>query len=66
MDFCADYIDQCGDNGANDYVDVDGCGAACSGYDAGELDCKVMHLGFVESMGPSHCAHANMDGGGVC
>lgn len=64
--FCAQYFEECGAEPANDYGDEASCVTTCDGYPPPEFMCKQMHLDYVAKMGVSHCAHANIDGGGQC
>ena len=56
--FCTLYASSCGMGMADRYEDCATCAAA---FDAADMPCKTcwdQHLGFVSSMGVSHCPHA--------
>jgi hypothetical protein len=73
--YCRSYMDQCGGDAAI-YPSMDACQSACAAFptdgandatDGNSVQCRIYHAGVPASGDPAaHCAHASMDGGGVC
>jgi hypothetical protein len=59
--FCDKYEADCGYGMDDRYEDEAACIAAFDAAGMGCQTCWTMHLGFVESMGLQHCAHACND-----
>ncbi|MFT5430903.1 MAG: hypothetical protein ACI9OJ_001582, partial [Myxococcota bacterium] len=80
--WCDNYCQLSGKNcaGADElFADDAECATACAAFpttgtagdtDGGSVQCKIYHLGVAGVPGadsaPTHCPHADIDGGGVC
>eukprot|EP00040_Diaphanoeca_grandis_P019366 m.102203 g.102203 ORF g.102203 m.102203 type:complete len:2059 (-) comp27392_c1_seq4:256-6432(-) len=72
-EFCQSFKDTCGFVGSA-WSDADVCEAATSSVITGAVgatggdtfSCRVYHLGVAQTNAKVHCAHADVDGGGVC
>jgi hypothetical protein len=64
MAFCATYETACMYGGAERFADEAACLSYYDDAAAGCQTCITMHVGFVATMGVSHCPHAM--GAGPC